>query len=63
MNERTIPKTDYTLEKGKCQALYKHGYKACYECIHSDCKNTYTAVTKDESNILDMLETYIKKVR
>lgn len=61
MNDRTIPRSEYTLDRGKCNALYKYGCKACYECIHNDCKNTYTAVTKEESQILDMIETYIKK--
>lgn len=57
---RKYPRHDYTLENGRCNALYKYGRKACFECIFCDCKNTATKVTKDESEVLDMIETYIK---
>ena len=57
---RSIARHEYTLENGKCNALYKLGRKACFECIFTDCKNSCTRVTKDESVALDMIETYIK---
>lgn len=59
----TIARHEYTLDKGKCNALYKFGRKACFECIFCDCKNSATKVTKDESEVLDMIETYIKSGR
>lgn len=57
---RKYPRHEYTLDNGKCNALYKYGKNACFECIFTDCKNSCTKVTKDESAVLDMIETYIK---